>query len=369
MRRIAVWNTAFLGDAVLTLPLIRVLHSLWPQAEIDFYVRGGLAPLFSAQPELARVIAHDKRGAQKGPAGFLRMARAARSRRYDLWIDAHLSLRSSVAALLSGSRMRIGYREAALSGLVFRYAVPRRFNELQEVERLLALLNPLRNAKGKECGAALDNALRDPALLWPELILPLPAHAEADRLLAPFSPGPILGLNPGSVWPTKRWTAEGFAHVAARAVKEGANVVLFAAADEMPEAQAVLDHMGEAAFSPQLLDLSGKTSLPVLAALISRLQCYLTNDSGPMHLAWAQHVPVTAIFGPTVRALGFFPRGESTVMETDLPCRPCGLHGHKSCPQKHFRCMKDIDPESVWNDVRSKLYPWKYKHAPPHHCG
>ncbi len=358
MRRIAVWNTAFLGDAVLTLPLLRVLRTVWPQAEIDFYVRGGLAPLFSAQPEPAQVIAYDKRGTQKGLTGFLRMVRAARSRHYDLWLNAHLSLRSSAAAMLTGARMRIGYREAALSGLAFRYAVPRRFNELQEVERLLALLEPLR-ATQREDRAALDDALHDPAVLWPELTLPLPAHAEADRLLASFPPGPILGLNPGSVWPTKRWTAEGFAHVATRAVKDGANVVLFAAPDEIPEVRAVRKHMGEAALSSRVLDLSGKTSLPVLAALISRVQCYLTNDSGPMHLAWAQHVPVTAIFGPTVRALGFFPRGQSTVVEIDLPCRPCGLHGHKSCPQKHFRCMKDIDPERVWNDVRSKLYPWK----------
>ena len=363
MRRIAVWNTAFLGDAVLTLPLIRVLHAVWPEAEIDFYTRGGVAALFSAQPELTHIFAYDKRGAQKGLTGFLRLARAARTRRYDVWIDAHLSLRSSAAALLSGARERIGYREAALSGLAFRHAVPRRFDELEEVERLLALLTPLRE-QHRLHDAALEHALRTPSIPWPELVLPLPAHAAADRLMAPRSPGPILGLNPGSIWPTKRWTAEGFARVAARAVEEGANVLLFAAPDEIPEARAVLEHMGGAARSPRLLDLSGKTTLPVLAALISRLQCYLINDSGPMHLAWAQHVPVTALFGPTVRALGFFPRGDSTVVEIDLPCRPCGLHGHASCPQRHFRCMRDIDPERVWEDVRRRLYPWKYGNCP-----
>ena len=360
MRRIAVWNTAFLGDAVLTLPLIRVLHAVWPDAEIDFYLRGGLASLFAAQPELTQVCEYDKRGAQKGLAGFLHMERTVRSRNYDVWIDTHLSLRSSIAALFSGAPVRVGYREAALSSLAFRYSVPRRFDEAQEVERLLGLLTPLASCE-PECAESLEQALRDSSVVWPELVLPLEAHARADRLLAPLAPGSVLGLNPGSVWPTKRWTPEGFAAVAVRAVEEGANLILFAAPDEIPQTRAVLEHMGKVAESSRVLDLSGKTSLPVLAALISRFQCYLTNDSGPMHLAWAQHVPVTAIFGPTVKKLGFFPRGNSRVMEADLPCRPCGLHGHKVCPQKHFRCMKDIDPEQVWHDVRAKLYPWKYQ--------
>ena len=103
-------------------------------------------------------------------------------------------------------------------------------------------------------------------------------------------------------------------------------------------------------------NLCGKTSLADLMALMPHFKLFITNDSGPMHLAWAQHTPVTALFGPTVRSLGFAPRGEtSTVIEADVPCRPCGLHGHKSCPKGHFACMKNIDPAEVWSDVVRKL--------------
>ena len=85
--RIAVWNTAFLGDSVLTLPLIRVLKAAYPDAEIDFYVRGGLASLYEAQPELARVFNCDKRGKEKGLAAMLRQGREIRERGYaDKWI-------------------------------------------------------------------------------------------------------------------------------------------------------------------------------------------------------------------------------------------------------------------------------------------
>ena len=93
-----------------------------------------------------------------------------------------------------------------------------------------------------------------------------------------------------------------------------------------------------------------------LAAYLRMLNCYVSNDSGPMHLAWAQHTPVTALFGPTVRELGFFPRGDSAkVFEVSLECRPCGLHGPHHCPKKHHRCMVDIDVEAVWRDVAGKL--------------
>lgn len=365
-RRIAVWNTAFLGDAVLTLPLIRTLHAAWPDAALDFYVRGGLAPLFAAQPEINAVYAYDKRGTARGPGGFRLLSRQVAARRYDLWIDAHLSLRSSLMARLSGAPRRVGYAEAAWARWLFTDQVGRRFAERQEIERLLGLLEPLN----------LPSAvLEDESLRWPELCLPVEALAEAERLLAPLPPGPVLGVHPGSVWPTKRWTPEGFALVLRRALEAGACAVVLASPEESDAAREVLRLAGEmgdgrslkrAAEGPggasRLLDLAGRTSLPALAAVLGRLQCYLTNDSGPMHLAWAQRVPVTALFGPTVRGLGFAPRGAaSTVMETDEPCRPCGLHGHKRCPQGHFRCMRALDPEAVWRDVRAKLYPWREK--------
>lgn len=115
---------------------------------------------------------------------------------------------------------------------------------------------------------------------------------------------------------------------------------------------------GEAVMPPgaKIINLAGKLSLAELAAYFQRLACLVCNDSGPMHLAWTQGVPVTAIFGPTVRDLGFTPRGENShVVEIDLPCRPCGLHGHKDCPLKHHKCMALIKPDKVWEYVKKEL--------------
>ncbi len=345
--RIGVWNTAFLGDSVLTLPLVRTLKAAWPQAEVDFYVRGGLGSLYEAQPEISHVYVCDKRGREKGLAAMLRQGREVAARGYDIWVDAHLSLRSSYMALASRAPVRVGYAEAALSRFVLTRRVSRRFRELQEIERLLQLAGALDIPRG---------ILDDPSLHWPELALPEKAKEEAAALLSALPAGRTIGLHPGSVWPTKRWTPEGFAFILRRALDQGVNAVLLAGPGEEETAAEVKALSGVREGEARFLDLSGRTSLLSLAAVLGRLDGYVTNDSGPMHLAWAQHTPVTALFGPTVRELGFAPRGElSSVLEADEKCRPCGLHGHKVCPKGHFRCMKNIDPEAVWRDVERKI--------------
>ena len=345
--RIAVWNTAFLGDSVLTLPLLRIIHAAWPDAELDFYVRGGLASLYESQPEICHVYSCDKRGTEKGLSAILRQGRSIAEKKYDIWVDAHLSLRSSFMALSSRAPLRVGYKEAVLSRFVLTRSVSRRFGELQEIERLLLLAE------------ALDipsDILENESLRWPELVLPADAREEAKNILSCLPAGPVIGIHPGSVWPTKRWTAEGFAFIARRAVASGINVVLLAGPGEEGAAHDVKNCAGVKESEERFLDLSGKTTLLTLAAILGMLDDYVTNDSGPMHLAWAQRTPVTAIFGPTVQSLGFFPRGVmSSVLEVDEPCRPCGLHGHKACPQGHFHCMKNISPDAVWRDVERKI--------------
>ncbi len=340
MERIGVWNTAFLGDAVLTLPLLQSLKRAFSGAAIDYYVRGGLAPLFAAHPDLHRVTAFDKRGAYKGAAGLWRILGEIRARRYDLWINAHLSPRSAAICRLSGAPVRIGYLEGACSALACTARVPRRFAEREEVERLLGLLEPL--------GVA-------PADTWPRIVLPEAARREAEAFFGQIS-GPVLGLHPGSVWATKRWPVEYFAAVGARALRHGARVLLFAGPGEEEVAAEVRRRMEAETDGTGLIDLSGKLALAQLAARIARLSCYLTNDSGPMHLSWAQRVPTVAVFGPTVRNLGFFPRGErSTVFEEAVSCRPCGLHGPQECPLGTHECMRRVDPERVWAAVAREL--------------
>ncbi len=344
--RIAVWNTAFLGDAALTLPLLQSLRAAFPCAEIHFFVRRGFASLFSSHRAIDQVHEYDKKSGGSR-AGVLSHGRELSGLGFDLWICAHPSFRSALLARLSRADMRIGYAESCgrvFSRFFFTHPVSRRFAELEEIERLGRLLLPLKLPKQQN---------------WPDIQLPEDSLERAADYFRQHGRGPVVGLHPGSVWGTKRWPVEHFARLGASIVAAGAQVMLFAGPGEEGAAQKLAAGIREQAGPlphDALLDVAGRLSLPDLAAWLGRLSCYVTNDSGPMHLAWPQGTPVCAVFGPTVRRLGFFPRGpESTVFEADLDCRPCGLHGPQSCPLKHHRCMREVLPEDVWRAVREYL--------------
>ena len=342
-RKIGLWQTAFLGDAVLTLPFIQALKTRYPDAEIHFFVRAGLEKLFCAQRELTSVRPFAKRGDQKGLFAARALGNELSLEGFDLWISPHASLRSAYLARCVGAPVRIGYQSPWYNWLAYTHLVDRRFNQLEEVERLFQLGGPL--------GIFADKATPAPL---PRLDLPPEAIARADEIYAGLPKGPRLGIHPGSTWPTKCWPKEHFAEIARRALAAGAVVLLFAG----PGEEELATHIAASANdnSGRLINLGGMLTIPALAACIARLDACLTNDSGPMHLAWAQNVPLAACFGPTVRALGFFPRGpNSRVLETPLDCRPCGLHGHKACPLGHHNCMKDIRPEQAWDLLRPML--------------
>lgn len=338
IKRVGVWQTAFLGDAVLTLPLLQSLAGSFPDSEIYFFVRKGLKSLFDPNTRY-KVMEFDKHGLDSGLKGIARMASRIRNLEFDLWISPHTSLRSAAISFLGRAKIRMGYNHPLHNHIAFTQTVSRRFNELDEIERILELVKPLK-----------------PGIVetWPFLALSREASNKADSFWNEKIRGKTLGIHPGSTWPTKKWPEKHFAEIIRMAGElPETQVIIFAGPGEE---NIVKDIMSRVSRREQVINLAGKLCLSELAAFLSKLDCYLTNDSGPMHLAWPQKVPTIAIFGPTTRKLGFFPRGSSsTVLETDLSCRPCGLHGHKICPEKHHKCMRDIHPETVMTSIKEKL--------------
>ncbi|WP_319582427.1 lipopolysaccharide heptosyltransferase II [uncultured Pseudodesulfovibrio sp.] len=340
-KKIGVWQTAFLGDAVLTLPLLKALKDRYSDAEIHFFVRAGVQSVFEGQPEITQVRPFAKRGKQKSLNAAVRLGWEIGREGFDLWISTHTSLRSALVAGATGIKRRIGYSHPWYNRLAYTETVDRRFNELAEIERLMELARPL--------------GITGPAPKA-RLILPEESVLAAARFWETSAfDRPVLGLHPGSTWPTKCWPVQYFSDIVTKATAEGAHVLVFAGPGEEQVAAQVID--GAKADPLRVTNLAGQLSLPDLAAYLGRLDAYLTNDSGPMHLAWTQDVPLVALFGPTVEQLGFFPRGaNSTVLQNDgLECRPCGLHGPKKCPKGHFKCMQELTTDRVWDALKVKL--------------
>lgn len=339
-RTIGVWQTAFFGDTVLTLPLLQTLRREFPDSTIRLFVRKGLAGIFAGHPEYV-VEQFDKRGADAGLQGAWRYGRKLAKTSFDAWLSPHTSLRSAIVSAAVGAPTRIGYSRPWWNKLAYNTVIDRRFGEGHEAWRIARLAH----------GFGISRLET-----WPELRPAPQAMEKAQELWREAGlcgAQPVVGLNPASIWPTKRWPAAHFGQLADMLAKEGYRVALFAAPGEEHMTQEVL---AAAMSRDAITDLSGKLSIPLLIACMSYLSAYVSNDSGPMHAAWAMRVPVVGIFGPTVEHFGFFPQGEtSLVAQLPMDCRPCRIHGSTSCPRGHHRCMRELEPRSVLELTRRAM--------------
>ena len=326
--KICLLQTAFLGDCVLTLPLLKKLREILPGAAVSVVTRPETAGIFSASGLAAEIIEDRKKSAPSGLAEFSRLAGELRARRFDAVIIPHRSLRSALLAWRAGIPVRVGFSSSAGSFLL-THKVPFSWL-LHDVERNLALLSPLAE----------------------NLKTPFPGLQGTSG--TPYSPedGVTVGINPGSAWPTKRWPQAKWARLIKRfAAARGGRVLMVGGPGEK-EWNSEIERLAGAG---SCLNLTGRTSMPELMEAIRPLKIFVSNDSGPMHIAAALGVPAVGIFGPTTRELGFFPYGPGNgVVETPLACRPCALHGSRKCPRGHFLCMQLLTVDEVYKAALEK---------------
>jgi heptosyltransferase-2 len=341
MKRVLIAQTSFLGDLVLTTPLFFELRRRFPKAEIAALVTPRGAPLLEGHPAIDRVLTDDKRGNDRGVAGLLRTARRLRLEGFDTALAVHRSLRTALCLWLAGIPRRYGFRESP--GRFLYTETARRDPSRHDVERNLCLLRVF-GIEPEECERRLGLGLTEEAVRRAEVLL---------GEVAP-GPGPLCGIAPGSVWATKRWIPEGFAAVARGLARDhGARVVVLGGAEDRELAERIVSASAGAAKS-----LAGRTDLPTLAAIVSRLDLLVSNDSAPLHLASAFGVPRVAVFCATSPSQGFGPwGGRAVVVERDLDCRPCGRHGGPTCPRGTFDCIELVSEREVLAAASSLLGP------------
>jgi heptosyltransferase II len=320
---VLVIQTAFLGDVILTTPLLSVLAAR--HGPVDVVTTPAAAGLLEGHPAVGSVIRYDKRRTDRGWLGVRRIGRKLRGRAYSRVYLPHRSLRSAALALWSGAPERIGFADAP--GAISYTSRVARPATGHEVERLLALA---RAAPDEKAGVSLP--LTDEDL------------ARADTWLASHGVGPrFAALAPGSIWGTKRWPY--YPELAARLDRM---VVVVGGPDDVALANAIA-----AAAPNRVVNAAGGLSLRESAALIQRAAVLVTNDSAPLHLATAVGTPIVALFGPTVPEFGFGPRraGDVTLGHAGLSCRPCSRHGPPRCPLGHHRCMRELSVDAVLEAV------------------
>jgi heptosyltransferase-2 len=330
-----VIQTSFLGDVVLTTPL---LAELARRGSVHVVTTPAGAPLLARNPDVAGVTIYDKRGSARGVGGLANVAAELNTARARAAADgasdaaaylAQGSVRSAALARLAGFRTRIGFSTSAGRWLYTRRVLYR--DDRHHAERLWGL-----SAESADASPTREQ-------LRPRLF-PGGAEREAvDRLLADGALGsaPLVAFAPGSVWATKRWP---YYTELARHLAATARLAVIGAKDDTDLAAEIV-----AAAPGRVVDATGRLSLLGSAELIRRCAVLVTNDSAPQHLASAVGTPTVTVFGPTVPEFGFGPLAphSTTAGVTGLDCRPCDRHGPARCPLGHWRCMRELDAATV----------------------
>lgn len=319
VRRMLVLRLERIGDLVMALDAIAAARATWPAARLDLVVGSWNEAVARTLPDVDRVTTLDARWLAREGRGLsmpvmARRALAWRGDDYDLAINLEGDIRSNALLACSGAPVRVGF-DMAGGGPLLTHRVP--FDpRAHTAQNTLALVAAAAGAFGVP--------LRVPERRWPRLALPPEARARADALLAPgdvSAGGPCLGLHVGGGRAIKQWHPRRFGEAISQlAGAAGATVVLTGAASDRPlvdEAKAAI------AAGVPVVDLCGALDLVTLAALLARLDLYVTGDTGPMHLAAAMGTPLVAVFGLSDPAR-YAPLGPSRrIVRIDLWCSPC----------------------------------------------
>ena len=318
LKRVLVIQTAFLGDVILASPIWENLHQQFPEAQIDVVVKKGNETLLAEHPFLNQVYTFDKRQKLKN---LWELGKQLRQQRYELVINLQRFASSGVLTMLAKGKESRGFEKNPLSLFFSKRYQHELKGGWHEVDRNLQLIADLVTQPKKR----------------PQLY---PTLSDMERISS-FQTQTYYCLAPTSVWFTKQAPKKIWLELIEILTSTEVKIYLLGA----PGDHAYLEEIRQAVPKLEVQNLAGQLTLLQSAALMSGAQRNFVNDSGPLHLASATNAPVSAFFCSTVPAFGFGPLSDdSKIIEvSNLACRPCGLHGHKSCPKGHFQCGEELE--------------------------
>ena len=324
-----VFRLGHMGDVALTTGVLARWHELSGETYV-FVTRRANLPLFENHPAVAEAIGLEDADLE-GFAWYARAGELARRYQGHGLVDLHGTLRSRILALL-------------WKGGVLRYpkfGLTRRLFALTRSAALRARLESLNVPQ--RYALALEETAPEPGQVTPQIFLTDAERAEVAPLMPPRGEDrPLVALHPYATHPAKQWPSMNW--LALIDLLDAARIDWF-----------VVGRSATPLRDGNERDLTNRTDLRQTCALLSKADVLVTGDSGPMHLASGVRTPVVALFGPTSRAWGFYPTGPlDMVLERDLKCRPCSLHGARNCV-RGFECMAGTSPEAVLRAVQDIL--------------
>lgn len=324
MKKVLIIQTAFLGDVILATPLAETLAVNFPGIEIHYLVKKGNEGLIEHHDFIQTVHVFDKKG---GKVKALKsLIPQLRKERFDLAVNLHRFGSSGIITALCGAKKTVGFKKNPFSFLYNIRAEHEIGNGQHEVDRNLSLLSFLQ----------LKETFRRPKLF--------PTEAHRSKVHS-YKNETYFCMAPASVWMTKQLPFDKWSELIALKLQKGKVYLLGG-----PDDHKLCEDLKMKSGTEEVINLAGKLSLLESLALMEDASRNYVNDSGPMHLASAVNAPVTAFFCSTTPAFGFGPLSDDHQVvqnEEELTCKPCGLHGHRACPEGHFKCGHGISIPAV----------------------
>jgi heptosyltransferase-2 len=305
----------------------------------DFFLQSGLAD---------EVVAVDKKSA----GGRDQALNSILAREWDIVFCPHESPRTALWMTRVKAKQKVGFRKW-WNGFAFTKRVVKPM-DFPDALRQLSLLAGVDSKIAEKFGSEEIQELRNPSSAVSPLEFKTPHIPEwtSMTLRQPAPAGKKIFLAPGSVWATKRWTHQGYRDLAKLLLAKGYEVELVGSPDEKALCQSIADE------APGVKNRCGETTLSGLVDLLATGTALVCNDSGAMHAAATVGLPTVAIFGPTAMEFGFRPwQNKATVLQRQLPCRPCAKHGTQKCPINTHECMTKIEAKEVLNSLMILLEP------------
>ena len=329
--RICVIKPSALGDVVQALPMLTAVRRRFPQAHVAWVINANLANLLEGHARIDQLIPFQRHG---GVRDWWRLMNALRHGRFDLTIDLQGLLRTGLMTAATGAKHRIGLMTAREGAEWFYTATlsdtDRDLPAWRRYWRVAEVIDPTCPIGGADLPlAATDRRFAQQAL-----------HKGRQ---------PWFAVCPGARWETKRWPAEKFVAIAARAQRElGASIVILGSPAERELCRDVASLLEQRIPPSSVLNLGGDTSLRQLAAVLEASQWAITNDSGPLHLADAVGTPTVGLFTCTSPIRSGPPPERHELIATRLDC---AAGYHKTCPlsgAEYHACHHELDVERVW---------------------
>ena len=334
--KILIIQTAFIGDAILTLPLLQKLKELNPESVIDVVSNPLTSEIFSASPYVNEVIVLDKRNEHRTMFSTYKFSKKIKERNYVKLFSPHRSFRTSLIVLLSDILETYGFDNSSFMH-IYKYIIPYNY-KAHEVQRNLDLI-----------GFHYDDQSWK---IIPEIKFNLLVKEKVSKFILEnnFDKN-TLAIAPGSIWNTKQYPLEYYERIISELNKKGYKVVLIGGEKD----KVVCNEL--ALKKKDIISCAGNFSIIESIEFLKNVKLLISNDSAPTHMGMCADIPVLTLYCSTSYEFGFYPYNEksSYLSYDDLFCKPCGIHGYDKCPISTFDCGYLLKPEVVISKIENML--------------